>query len=234
MSAMSLLWLLASLVTVVVAHQLLVRATKAIQLSAAPLSGEAMDSVLYERTLLAFTETDIQWTWALLLASAVGLWGYAQGLPEAGWFGLAGLLAWIAAVGWDLYSWERVAASVKFVTWRRGWRHSARRVPISRLSELHVVEKPGLLGLGTCYIALQMDDGKATKLPRTGVPMQLRRVEDVANFVRLQMQQVEEVRRRAANERRREGKPVLDAQERELRKRLRELRQGREENHPAP
>ena len=93
MTALSLLWLLASLVTVVVAHQLVVRATKAIQLSAAPLSGEAMDSVLYERTLLALTETDIQWTWALLLASAAGLWGYAQGLPEAGWFGVAGLLA---------------------------------------------------------------------------------------------------------------------------------------------
>lgn len=234
MNAMSAVWFVVSVGAAVLAQQGVVRAVKAVQLSASPLSGEHMDSFVYERTLLAVSETDMLWTWAALLAAGAGWWGYAQGLPEAAWFGVAGLLAWLGAVGWDLWCWERVAASVKFVTWRRGWQHSPRRVPVSRLTELHVVEKPGPLGLGTCYIALQMDDGKAIKLPRTSVPLQLRRVEDVANFVRLQMQQVEEMRRRTANERRREGKPVLDAQERELRQRLKALRQGRTEKTPSP
>lgn len=233
MNTMSAVWFVVSVGAAVLAHQAVVRAVKAVQLSASPLSGEHMDSFVYERTLLAVSETDMLWTWAALLAAGAGWWGYAQGLPEAAWFGAVGMLAWLGAVGWDLWCWERVAASVKFVTWRRGWRHSPRRVPVSRLTELHVVEKPGPLGLGACYIALQMDDGKAIKLPRTSVPLQLRRVEDVANFVRLQMQQVEEMRRRAANERRREGKPVLDAQERELRQRLKALRQGRTEKTPS-
>lgn len=234
MNAMSMVWFAVSVAGAVLAHQAVVRVVKAVQLSASPLSGEHMDSFVYERTLLTVTETDMLWTWAALLAAGAGWWCYFQGVPEAPWFGAAGLLAWLGAVAWDLWCWERVAASVKFVTWRRGWRQSPRRVPVSHLTDLHVVEKPGLPGLGTCYIALQMEDGKAIKLPRTGVPLQLRRVEDVANFVRLQMQQVEEMRRHAANERRREGKPVLDAQERELRQRLRALRQGRAEKTPSP
>ena len=221
--------LLACIVTAVLLEQLIVRITRAVLLAAAPLSGEHTDSFLYERSLWTPGEKDLIPLRAALVV--VGSLAWAAWSFEIGWLWGLAALAWLGAVGWDLWTWERVAASVKVVTWRRGWRQSARSVPVSRLVEVHVTEKPVFGPYGACYLALVMDDGKAVKLPRTGVPGGLGKVENVANFVRLQMQQVEDLRKRVANERKRskKGAPVLDPVEKELRQRLKALRQGRAE-----
>lgn len=93
MNGLSLMLLAASVAVATLAHQLVVRAIKTVQLAASPLSGEHMDSFVYERTLFTPGETDMLWTWAALLAAGAGWWGYAEGLPEARWFGLGGMLA---------------------------------------------------------------------------------------------------------------------------------------------
>ena len=223
--------LLACIAGAVLLEQLVVRITRAVLLSAAPLSGEHMDSFLYERSLWTPGEKDLVALWLALLAAGALTWS-AFSFDMTWLLGLAAL-AWLGALAWDLWTWERVAASVKFVTWRRGWQHSARRVPISKLAEVHVTEKSFLGPLGVCYLALETDDGKAVKLPRTGLPGGLGRVENVANFVRLQMQQVEDLRKRVANERKRAGKPPIDPTEIELRKRLKALRQANAQDAEA-
>ncbi|MCM5679276.1 hypothetical protein M8A51_06995 [Schlegelella sp. S2-27] len=217
--------LLAYVAAAALLEQLIVRIAKAVMLAATPLSGEHTDSFLYERSIWTPGEKDLIPLW-LALAAAGGL-AWAAWSFDLGWLSGLAALAWLAAIGWDLWTWERVAASVKFVTWRRGWQQSARRVPVSHLAEVHVHEKAMFGPFGACYLALETDDGKAVKLPRTGVPGGLGKVENVANFVRLQMQQVEDLRHRVANERKRAGKPPIDPSERELRERLKALRQAR-------
>ncbi|WP_019561531.1 PH domain-containing protein [Caldimonas manganoxidans] len=205
-----------------------IKALRGVQLAASPLSGEGLDSFVYDRSLLT-PQRDLAIVWAgLILAGVLGACAWVFDRP--GLWVPAGL-AWCAALGWDWWTWERAAASVKSVSWRRGWRHSTRRVPVSRVAEVHVVEKRWLGPLGTCYIALTLDDGKAVKLPHTATLGGLSRVEDVANFIRLQIQQVRELQQRRANERRRARarREPKDPQERELRRKLVELRRAQSE-----
>jgi hypothetical protein len=171
-----------------------------------PLSGEHTDSALYERSLWTGRENGLLPVWLALLASGL-LAAAALGSP--GWPLWPALLVWTFALGWDLWTWERVAASVKFVTWRRGWRKSARRVAISDLRDVLVVERnrpargPAWLRPGVCQLVLMLKDGKAVKLPRTGASLGGEgKVEDLANFVRLQMDVVADNRRRAAADKR--------------------------------
>lgn len=210
-----------------------VKALRGVQLAASPLSGDALDSFVYERSLLT-PERDLAIVWAGLAAAGVlsaAAWSF-----QRPWLWAPAVLAWLAALGWDWWTWERAAASVKYVSWRRGWRHSTRQVPVSHVAEVHVVEKSLLGPLGTCYIALTLADGKAVKLPRTATLGGLGRVEDVANFIRLQMQQVRELRERRANERRRARaqREPKDPVERELRRKLIELRRARDPKVPTP
>ncbi|AKJ27018.1 PH domain-containing protein [Caldimonas brevitalea] len=224
---MSLGWVLAlpaCLAGAALLEQLTVRGIRAVQLSAAPLSGDHVDSVYYERSAWTPGERDNIVLWLALGTAGGALW--ASMLFDIR-TALLAVPAWLAALGWDLWRWERAAASVKFVSWRRGWRQSARRVPVSRLASVDVHEKPVLGPLSVCSLRLTLDDGKVVKLPRTCSLGGLDRVEDVANFIRLQMQQVEELRRRRANEQRRQVGPRPDAAERELRERLKALRRTR-------
>jgi len=104
-------------------------------------------------------------------------------------------------------------------------------VPVSQVAEVHVVEKSVYGPLRICYVALTLHGGKAIKLPRTGVLGGLGAVEDLANFVRMQVQQVDDVRQRIDNERRRAGKSPVDPADRELRQKLSELRRRHVTKH---
>lgn len=181
---------------------------RALLLSARPLSGEHSDSRVYQRQLCSPGELQLWPAWALLAGTGTALAGAAS--PSgSGWLWLVAVLGWLGALAWDLWVWERVAASVKFVTWRRGWRRGPRRVAVSDLREALVIEKPiGPAWLpwrpSLAYLALVQRNGKALKLPRTGAAFGgAGRVEELANFVRLQMEQVDETRKRVAAEKRR-------------------------------
>lgn len=172
-----------------------------------PLSGEHTDSVVYHRSLWTPGEAD--------LLGVAGLLALSGALAAASLFGGTGSLwlalpAWLAALALDLARWQRVAASVKFVSWRRGWRRSARRIAVSDLREVSVVERsafgsrwPALARPRVGYVALLLRNGKAVKLPRNGALFGGdTEVERLANFVRLQMDMVADNRRRAAADKR--------------------------------
>ncbi|MBA3623536.1 MAG: hypothetical protein H0W48_03590 [Methylibium sp.] len=183
-----------------------VRGLRVALLAYRPLSGEHTDSALYERSLWTPGERGLLPVWLALIAAGLLAATALRSSDGPLWPALA---MWAVAVGWDLWAWERVAASVKFVTWRRGWRKSSRRVAISDLREVLVVERnrpargPAWLRPGACQLVLMLKTGKAVKMPRTGALLGGEgRVEDLANFVRLQMDVVADNRRRAAADKR--------------------------------
>lgn len=190
----------------VAAERGVVRVLRAAWLAHEPLSGEHTDSVLYHRSLWTPGPPDVLAMLAALAASGALL---AASLQWQGWLLYPAMLLWLGALAWDLWSWERVAGSVKFVSWRRGWRQSARRVPVSELREVSVVERrpwqalPRALQLPQCYLVLMLADGKAVKLPRTGALFGGEAgVETLANFIRMQMDVVADNRRRAVADKR--------------------------------
>jgi hypothetical protein len=214
--------LLLCLVLSVVLEVLAAKAVRAVVLSASPLSGDHTDSFVYHRSLFTPGESSLAGAWAGLGVAGAAFWA-AWTFNESWGYALAAV-AWTAALSWDLWTWERVAASVKYVTWRRGWNQTSRRVSVSQVAEVHAVEKSVFGPLRACYVALTLHGGKAVKLPRTGTIGGLAAVEDLANFVRIQVQQVADVRARIDNERRRAGKGPVDPVDRELRQKLSELR----------
>jgi len=183
------------------------RLLRAVLLAREPLSGEHIDSAVYHRSLWTPGQPEL-WP-ARVALGASGLFAAADLGGLAGWLMEPALLAWCAALAWDLWTWERVAASVKFVNWRRGWQRSARRVAVSELREVTVFQRPrprrGLHRLrpDAAHLVLRLADGSGARLPATltwfGGEA---RLEEVANFVRMQMDLVADNRRRAAADKR--------------------------------
>lgn len=209
---MGSLWMwLAGVLLVLLAQRGVVHAVRAVALAFHPISGEHTDSVVYHRNLGALGERDMLIVATLLLAGGLSLGASWQ---FAAWPAWPTVPLWIAALGWDLWTWERAAGSVKFVSWRRGWQQSPRRVPVSDLVEVNVTVRrrapaplPSWLAPPSCYLALILRDGKAIKLPRTGAWLGgEKQVENLANFVRMQIEVVADTRRRAAAEKRSEAR----------------------------
>jgi hypothetical protein len=144
-----------------------------------PLCGEHADSRAYHRSLWSTDRPEN----ALALSALVVSGGLvAAGLQTSAWLLVPAELLWLGVLVWDLWTWERAAASVKFVAWRR-W--------------------PAPLRPGCCSVTLVLRDGKAVKLPRTGTLFGGEaQIEDFANFLRMQMDVVADNRRRAAAEKR--------------------------------
>lgn len=195
-------------------EQLAAAGLRTLLLARSPLTGDLPDSRIYHRLLLTPHEPQMITLGALLGACGLAtVLGFAGGW---GWLILATML-WMGALGWDMWHWERAAASVKFVAWRRGWQRSARRLAVTGIKEVHVVEKAGgwswmpqLLRPTACYVALVRHDGSAVKLPRTGVWFGgLTRVENLASFVRMQIDIVSDTRKRVAADKRRAAKRAV-------------------------
>ena len=201
-------WLVAAVLAVLAQHWA-VRGVRTVMLAREPLSGEHTDSLVYHRSLWALDRAD---GWAVLgLVAASGVIA-AAALQSSAWLLVPAELIWLGSIVWDLWTWERAAASVKFVSWRRGWQQSTRRVAVSELREFHVSERypaglpawlPAALRPGSCSLTLVLREGKAVKLPRTGTLFGGEAaIEGFANFVRMQMDVVADNRRRAAAEKR--------------------------------
>jgi hypothetical protein len=213
-SAAALIGLPVAIAATAALEQLVVTGLRTVLLAHKPLSGDLPDSRTYHRLLLTPHEPQMLGLLALLVISGFATWQcFVDGWT---WLGIAAPL-WIAALAWDMWHWQRAAASVKFVAWRRGWQRSARRLAISQIKEVHVVEKvggwswmPQRLRPTACYLALVRRDGSAVKLPRTSAWMGgVSRVENFANFVRMQIDIVSDTRKRVAAEKRRSAKKAV-------------------------
>jgi hypothetical protein len=157
-----------------------------------PLVSQVDDTVFYQRSLWTLSSPEVRRTWGGLglggaLAAAAVLVHPLLGLPCA-----AVLLATLV---WELRTWECVAVSPWQVAWRRGWRRSIRRLPMLQIARVHLVERqlgarPGWVPehwgrpLGSCYLAIELHNGRAVKLPRTNNALGRGRVESAAQFLR--------------------------------------------------
>lgn len=203
------LWWLFGAAVAVLAQRQAVRSVRAVLLSREPLSGEHTDSCVYHRSPWALDHAE---GWGVMGLVAISGVIAAAALQGGAWLLVPAELIWLASIVWELWVWERAAASVKFVSWRRGWRQSTRRVAVSELREVHLAERypaflpawlPTSLRPGTVKLTLLMRDGKAIKLPRSGTLFGgTAELEQFANFVRMQMDVVADNRRRAAAEKR--------------------------------
>ncbi|HSV68594.1 MAG TPA: hypothetical protein VLI72_00670 [Methylibium sp.] len=203
------LWWLVGAALAVLAQRHAVRGVRTVMLAREPLSGEHTDSCVYHRSLWALDRPDGLAALGLVAVSGVLA---AAALQSSAWLLVPAELIWLGVLVWDLWTWERAAGCVKFVSWRRGWQQSTRRVAVSELREVHVSERypsklpawlPARLRPGTCSLTLVLREGKAIKLPRTGTLFGGDAgIEDFANFIRMQMDVVADNRRRAAAEKR--------------------------------
>lgn len=228
--------LLIALALLVLLHQAVVRAGRAVLTAWRPLSGELPDTAGYARSLFTPGDRQVAGQWGLLLLAALAVEAGRQSGAGLAW--LAALAGWAAAVGLEAWGWQRVGVSVKRISWRQGWRQSVRSVPISQVEGVDVVERPlkwlshPLLApvarrLGAGYLRLKLHEGGAARLPRTAVLTSLSDLEATANFVRMQMAIATEDRRRTRKERQRAvdaAKPPPDPQEEAMRRDLAALR----------
>jgi hypothetical protein len=172
-----------------------------------PPKGAAAPLARYERSLLTPHNSDVRWIRAGLVLAGLGTW-LAQAWHPAAWTVAAA--AWLMALAWDLWTWEGVTAGPERITWRRGLQRSPRSLRLAQVAEVYVVERPARgpwarllrrIGLaeGSAYLALELHNGRAAKLPRTDRWLGVRSVRQVAGFLRIQ-QQIEAHSRRQALE----------------------------------
>lgn len=208
-----------------------------------PLVSRVDDTVFYQRSLWTLSSPEVRRTWvgmglgAALAASAVLLHPLML-LPCA-----AVLLATLV---WELRNWECVAVSPWQVAWRRGWRRSVRRLPMLQIARVHLVERelgvqprwlprPWGRPLGSCYLALELHNGRAVKLPRTNSATGRRAVVLAAQFLRQRKRAGE--RERLANLReqarilRQARRLMPDTRELALKRELAQLRHGSRRVH---
>jgi hypothetical protein len=147
--------------------------------------------------------------------------------------------AMVATLAWELKTWECVAVSPWQVAWRRGWRRSIRRLPMVQIARIHMVERElsrrhgwiahrwGRL-LGSCYLALELHNGRAVKLPRTALISGRAAVERAAQFLRKRKRLSERERIAALHEQRRANRRARrlmpDAGDQAFRRDLAQLR----------
>lgn len=215
------------------AHHLIVMILRGTILIVRPLTGDK-DAVVYHRSIFTPGSHEVLALWALLIASGAMWWIWltldypSLNAPAIVIFGVS--------VGWELWTWERVAASTRYVAWRRGWQQGTRRVHIKSMRDVRVSEKqPGLV-LGrwvhsACRLTVILRNGKTARLPTTSTLASLHEVEGTMDFLRLQLEEADKIRRRmAATARQAEGSvkaAELSTEEQELRQRLATLRRAK-------
>lgn len=235
-----LLVFLAALLGSVALQQALSWSLRGWRLRRDPLVSSLDNAIFYQRSLLTFASRAVRRLWLLLGAAALAatlalLW---HGLF---WLPAVLLLAW--ALQQDLAHWECVAVSPWQVAWRRGWQRSIRRLPLTQVARVHLVERElarrhGWIArwagrpLGSCYLALELHNGRAVKLPRTDWLSGRAAVERAARFLRQRQRSAERERRQSLLVRRQVRREPglrrpIESRERTLQRELADLRRAR-------
>jgi len=222
----------------VAAHALLERAVKAVLWSWSPLATGEHEAATYERRVYHTADPQITQIVATALAAGLLFWlGMATGWPGLG--GL-GFLTLVAAVGLDIWRWERVAASANHLWFQRGFGRTVHQVEIENIRDLSVEEfDVGGLTLRRgkhnrlARLQVRMNDKRVIALPKTDAENGLDDIEAVANHLRLrtlQRDNREAVRRSSsaasAAARAAGAAPPSSGKEAELRRALRKLRKN--------
>lgn len=228
----------AAIAVTVVLEQALVWALRRWLLRRDPLVSAVDQTVSYHRSLAALAAADVRRTWRGLIGA--GLLA-ACGLLLSPLCFLPALVLLGLTLQHELETWECVAISPWQVAWRRGWRRSIRRLPLVQVARVHLVERALPLRhggfarhwgreLGSCYLALELHNGRAVKLPRTSLLTDREGVEQAARFLRRRLREAERERRQALRDHqratRRARRLLPDAREGALQRELAALRRA--------
>ncbi len=198
--AISVLMLPVMLAFGVALHALIARVVKTVLSAARPLASGEPEACGYERRVYHTAVPQMQGVVAAALMAGLVLWlGYVSG---SGWIGALGVLAVLAAVGLDLWWWERVTASATYLWFQRGFRGHVHQVLIDNIRDITVDESDAggfTLRHGrhnaVCRLMLRLNDKHTVALPKTDANSALAEVEAVANHVRARKLQSEDRRK---------------------------------------
>ncbi len=115
------------------------------------------------------------------------------------WLMLLGVLGVLAALAMDLQRWERVAVSGNSLWFQRGLGHTVHQVLIANIRDVQVQEfseggftlRRGLRNR-SARLSLITGDKRLVSLPKTDASSGGDAVENMANFLRLRLQQIRE------------------------------------------
>ena len=179
------------------AHSLLDRAVKAVLWVCSPLATGEPEAATYERRVYHTADPKMTQIVAVALGSGLLVWlGAATGWS---WLYGIGVLTLFAAVGLDIWRWERVSASANHLWFQRGFGGTVHQVEIENIRDLSVEEfDVGGLTLRRgkhnriARLQVRMNDKRVIALPKTDAETGLDDVEAVANHLRLRLLQRED------------------------------------------
>lgn len=196
----SLLLLGLALSGAVVAHALLSKVVKVLLWAWSPLASGEAEACTYQRSVYFTSEPAL-----LVVVGVAAASGLAWGLGLiwhtvfSPWLMLAGALGVLTALGFDLQCWERVAVSANNVWFQRGLGHTVHQLAIDNIREVSVHESAEggfTLRRGrrnrSVRLSLRTLDKHVIALPKTDARSGLEAVENMANFLRLRLQQQRE------------------------------------------
>ncbi|MES2888290.1 MAG: hypothetical protein V4739_09800 [Pseudomonadota bacterium] len=196
----SLLLLGLALSGAVVAHALLGRVVKVLLWAWSPLASGEAEACTYQRSVYFTAEPAL-----LVVVGVAAASGLAWGLGLvwhtvfSPWLMMAGVLGVLAALGLDLQRWERVAVSAHNVWFQRGLGHTVHQLAIDNIRDVSVQESAEggfTLRRGrrnrSIRLSLRTLDKRLIALPKTDARSGLEAVENMANFLRLRLQQQRE------------------------------------------
>ncbi len=182
------------------AHALLGRTIKALLWAWSPLASGEAEACTYQRTV--YRTADPTLLPVVGLAACAGLaWGVGLVWSSmlSPWLMLAGVLGVLAALALDLQRWERVAVSGNSLWFQRGLGHTVHQVAIGNIREV-TVQESAELGFTlrhlrrnrSARLCLRLADKRQLLLPKTDAFSGSEPIENMANFLRLRLQQLRE------------------------------------------
>lgn len=198
-----------------VAHALLARVVKALLWAWSPLATGEAEACTYQRRVYCTADRKL-WPVVCVAGGAGVAWGLGLVWHSSlsSWLMLVGVLGVLAALAMDLQRWERVAVSGNSVWFQRGLGHTVHQVLIGNIRDVQVQEcKEGGFTLRhghrnrSARLSLLTGDKRLVSLPKTDAFSGADAVENMANFLRLRLQQIRE----AAQEKAEQGSAVKPA-----------------------
>jgi hypothetical protein len=210
-------------------HALLARAVKAVLWAWSPLATGEPEAATYERRV--YHTADRRMLEIIGVAAGAGFVLWLALLLDWGLLWAAGFMALGGAVLLDVLRWERVAASAHNLWFQRGFHSTVRQVALENIRDVSVEESEAhgftlRHGMTNRFVRLsvRMADKRVVALPKTDAFTGLDAVEAVANHLRLRLQHMRD-RDRSRQTGTQAAPEPTKAQEAELRRALRKLRQ---------
>jgi len=181
------------------AHALLSRLLKTVLWAWSPLATGEPEAATYERRVYHSADMPMMQIMAAAALSGLPFWA-ALATGKSGWWWW-GSGAVCAVVALDLTRWERVAVSIDHLWFQRGFSRPVHQVVLENIRDVSIEEAPARgftlrHGLNNRLVRLKvrMKDRRVVALPKTDAEGGLEAVENVANHLRMRLDQIRQRR----------------------------------------